>query len=405
LFLVLVSSAILYTTYQNTQSAQNAADQALESTGSALASTVEAELRSGDTLSTDHVRRILSDRVIAYALVADGKGLILFHTNAGLNGTHLQEAGLGNWLLNGQAYGRRITLGTGLPAYEFNYPLHLRDGKTELIRLVLHTFQSDQIMVKARRMWGTVGLVLLLLWTLGILFERLFVRQLRLQEALQKREQLAVIGQMTATLAHEIRNALGGIKGYTQWVDEKVKAGDPKKMGLAFVLKGVNRIESLVEGLLRFARKEIYHSESLPVEQVIADLIHSEILPEKKAIETDLESGLNVWADKEKIHQVLLNGMQNAFQAMEEEPRLSIKAGSKGKWVIIRIEDGGTGISEEDRSNIFTPFFTTKTTGTGLGLAYSRKVVEGMGGAIELANREEGRGAVLSIKLPKAERM
>jgi signal transduction histidine kinase len=199
---------------------------------------VEAELRSGDTLATDHVRRILSVRVIAYALVADKEGQILFHTNPGLIGVGLRESGLGNWLQAGQAYGRRITLGTGLPAYEFNYPLHLQDGRAELLRFVLHAFQADQIMARAKRMWGTVGLVLLVLWTIGILFERLLVRQLRLQEAFQKREQLAVIGQMTATLTHETRNALGGIKGYTQWVDEKIEPGDPKKSGLAMALKG-----------------------------------------------------------------------------------------------------------------------------------------------------------------------
>ena len=78
LFLLLSSSAILYTTFQNTRSAQNLADQALEGTAMALASTVEAELRSGDNLTTRHVSRIFSDRVVAYALVSDKKGLTLF---------------------------------------------------------------------------------------------------------------------------------------------------------------------------------------------------------------------------------------------------------------------------------------------------------------------------------------
>jgi two-component system, NtrC family, sensor histidine kinase HydH len=404
LFLILASSAILYTTYQNTQAAEVMADQALESTGSALASTVEAELRSGDTLATDHVRRILSDRVIAYALVADKEGLILFHTNPSLIGRRLKEPGLGNWLQAGQAYGRRIILGTGLPAYEFNYPLHLRDGQVEFLRFVLHTFQADQIMARAKRMWGTVGLVLLVLWTIGILFRRLLVRQFRLQEAFQKREQLAAIGQMTATLAHETRNALGGIKGYTQWVDEKIEPSDPKKTGLAMVLKGIGRIESLVEDLLRFARREIYNVESMPADKIIADLIQSEFFKERQIIQTQVETGLKIMADKEKIHQVLSNGLRNAFQAMEKDPQVSIRAESKGKWAIIRIEDRGLGLSKEESAKIFTPFYTTKTTGTGLGLAYSRKVIEGMGGTIALEDRAEGKGAILSVKLPKAER-
>jgi two-component system, NtrC family, sensor histidine kinase HydH len=405
-FLLLASSAILFTTYQNTESARSMADQALEGTGLALASTVEAELRSGDPLSSAHVRRILSDRVIAYAVIADKTGRVLFHSNPALTGTDLREPGLAAWLETGQAYGRRITLGTGLPAFEFNYLLHLPDGRAELLRLVLQTFQADQILAKARRMWGTVGLVLLTLWTMGILFDRLFAGQVRLQEAFRKREQLAVIGQMTATLAHEIRNALGGIKGYTQWVEEKMEAGDPKKTGLALVLKGVGRIEFLVEDLLLFARKESYHLTPLPLNQLIQEAVDSEISPERARIEFQIEPEVRVLADKEKLHQVLLNGLQNAFQAMEAEtePLLLIRAEGRGKWITLRMEDRGPGISEEDRAKIFTPFFTTKTTGTGLGLAYSRKVIEGMGGTIALDNREGGRGAVLTIKLLRAER-
>jgi two-component system, NtrC family, sensor histidine kinase HydH len=404
LFLVLASSAILYTTFQNTRSALAMADQALESTGLALASTVEAELRSGDTLSANHVRHIFSDRVIAYALVADKKGFILFHTNPGLMGSLLNESGLGDWLQTGQTYGRRITLRSGLPAFEFNYLLHLSDGRAELLRLVLHTFPADQIVSRAQRMWWTVGLVLMMLWTVGILFERLFARQLRLQEALQQRKQLAIIGQMTAVLAHEIRNALGGIKGYTQWVDEKMESWDPKKAGLAFVLKGVQRIETLVDDLLLYSREEIYRPESISVERMIQEVITSEMVPEGKNIVVDIEVGIKITADKEKVHRVLLNGMQNAFQSMEKNPSLQITAKAKGKWVEICLEDRGRGIFGEDLPRLFTPFYTTKTTGTGLGLAYSKKVVEEMGGIIDLFNREDGPGAVLVIKLPWDER-
>ena len=238
IFLGLSSSAILYTTTQNTRSARALSDQALEGTALALASTLEAELRSGENLGEAHVRRILSDRVVAYALVSDKKGEILFHTNPGLIGNRLTGENLEPWLQSGRAYGRRITLRTGLPAFEFNYPLHLPEGRTEMLRLVIHTYPADQIVLRAQRMWWTVGLVLLVLWSFGILFDRMFARQLRLQKKLQRNEQLAVIGQMTSVLAHEIRNALGGIKGYTQWMDERTEVSDPKKNSL---VPGVKR--------------------------------------------------------------------------------------------------------------------------------------------------------------------
>ena len=370
----------------------------------ALASTVEAELRSGDNLTTQHVSRIFSDRVVAYALVSDKKGLILFHTNSGLIGTQLKETGLDQWLQTGKAYGHRITLRTGLPAFEFNYPLHLQEGRTELLRLVIHTYPADQIISRSQRMWWTVGLVLLILWAVGILFDRMFIRQLRLQKKLQTNEQLALIGQMTAVLTHEIRNALGSVKGYTQWIDEKMENSDPKKTGLSFVLKGIERIESLVRDLLIFSREENYHLEFCALDRIIEEVIDSEIFSRAITIETQIEAGIQIFADKEKVHRVLLNGIQNALQVIEDGQSLHIKAASKGKWVDIRIEDSGPGIPEEDQARLFTPFYTTKTTGTGLGLAYSKKVVEGMGGEISLFNNPEHSGAVLNIKLPKTAR-
>ena len=131
-------------------------------------------------------------------------------------------------------------------------------AKAELLRLVLHTTPADRIISRTQRMWWTVGLVLAVLWTLGILFERMFLRQLRLREELDKKERMALVGQMTAVLAHEIRNALGGIKGYAQWIGEKMDPADPKKTGIGLVLKGTDRIESLVNDLLLFSRDETY---------------------------------------------------------------------------------------------------------------------------------------------------
>ncbi len=404
IFLGLSSFAILYTTIQNTRSARALSDQALEGTAQALASTLEAELRSGDHLGEAHVRRILSDRVVAYALVSDKKGEILFHTNPGLIGNRLPGENLEPWLQSGRAHGRRTTLRTGLPAFEFDYPLHLPEGRTEMLRLVIHTYPADQIVLRAQGMWWTVGLVLLVLWSFGILFDRMFARQLRLQKKLQRNEQLAVIGQMTSVLAHEIRNALGGIKGYTQWMDERTTDSDPKKNSLSLVLKGIQRIETLVRDLLVFSREETYHLEHVAVDRIIREAIHEELSSGIIKIETAIEEGLQVFADREKLHRVLQNGIQNALSMMEDGQGIQIKAGSKGGWAEIRIEDSGPGIPEEDLPRLFTPFFTTRISGTGLGLAYSKKVTEGMGGEINLHNHPEHRGAVLYIKLPKAGR-
>jgi len=105
-------------------------------------------------------------------------------------------------------------------------------------------------------------------------------------------------------------------------------------------------------------------------------------------------------ADREKLFRVIVNGIRNALDAIGQGGRIRIYAREDGRWVSVYIEDTGEGISEKDHYRLFTPFYTTKTDGTGLGLAYAKKVVEGMGGSIALSNRTGGVGAVLAIRLP-----
>ncbi|MDP2658181.1 MAG: ATP-binding protein [Candidatus Deferrimicrobium sp.] len=402
LFLLLSSAAILYGTTVNTRAVRDLAENAMESTALALSTSAESALRSGGNRAEGEVRNILSDRVVAYAMVAREDGTIMLHTNPGMVGGNIREAGLGEWLRSGKTFGRRIMLGTGLPAYEFNYLLHGPDGEVEILRLVLHTTRVDRILSDARRMWWIVGGVLVLLWAVGIALDRVFARHLRLQARAERRERLALIGQMTATLAHEIRNALGSIKGYAQWVDERVEAADPKKKGLAAVLQGTMRIESLVNDLLLFSREETYTVQPVDVGILVHESMAGEASGWKGEVELDPGEGTVVLADPEKLRRVLANGIRNAIQSMGDRGHLRISARPDDRRVEIRIEDSGPGIPESEMPRLFTPFHTTKADGTGLGLAYSKKTMEGMNGEIDLANRQETAGAVLTILLPNA---
>jgi signal transduction histidine kinase len=232
----------------------------------------------------------------------------------------------------------------------------------------------------------------------------MFLRQLRLREELDKKEKMALIGQMTAVLAHEIRNALGGIKGYAQWIGEKMDPADPKKAGVGFVLKGTDRIESLVNDLLLFSRDETYAVISLEPDPLIREALEQEASFWKGQVDFSLEPGTAFRGDREKMTRALSNGIQNALQSMGQDGTLRLAVRPEGRWVEIRIEDSGPGIPKEEIPLLFVPFHTTKTSGTGLGLAYSKKIIEGMGGTITLFNRPEGPGACLSIRLLRAER-
>ena len=401
IFLLISSAAIVYTTDRNFRSVQILSIKTLDSTAVALSFSAETALRSSEDNANAEIRDILSDRVVAYAMIIAEDGNILFHTNPHLAGSYLLDKKNMKWPST-TASGTRINLRTGLPAYEFDYLLHPPDGSAQLLRLVLYTTSADNIVSDARKMWWAAGIVLMLLWTAGIMLERMFTRRLRLQEDTERRSQLALIGQMTAVLAHEIRNALGSIKGYVQWVHEKLEKPDPKKEGLAIVLQGVKRIESLVNDLLCFSRDEQYRIESLEPAHLISEAINATATSWKGTMELVIKpDALHLMGDKEKLYQVILNGMRNAIQAMKEDGNLWILVSLDGRWVKIRIKDTGPGIPTEAMPRLFTPFYTTKTDGTGLGLAYSKKVIEGMGGRIALANRKNRTGAVLTIRLPK----
>lgn len=398
-FLALSSFAILYSTMLNERTMESLSVRSLESTGLALSYAAESALRAGEGRSDSEVRGILSDRVVAYALIAGKGGEVLFHTNPRLAGSRLPEPSA-EWLRAGQPFGRRVTLGTGLPAYEYNYILHNRDGGPELLRIVIHTAPADRILSGARRMWWTVGLVVLLLWGLGIALDRVLARQLRLQSEANRRERLALIGRMTATLAHEIRNALGSVKGYTQWVIEKVEPSDPKKAGLDNALRAAGRIESLVNDLLLFSRQETYALAPIDLAPLVCDITSAESTGWGGKVDLDVRPGTIAIADADKLERVLRNAVRNALEAMRAEGTLRVTARGAGRWAEIRIEDTGPGIPEDELARLFTPFHTTKADGTGLGLAYSKKVVEGMDGRIDLSNRDDRDGAVLVIRLP-----
>ncbi len=400
-FLILSSFAIIYATNRNIRTVETLAALSLESTALSLSSSAESALRSGKGEGGEEIRRIFSDRVVAYALIADKKGQILFHTNPRLAGSSLAEELFRQQWPSGTASGRRMMLGTGLPGYEFNYVLHSPDGAEELLRLVLHTTPADKIVADAEGIWWTVGGLLIFLWAGGVILERLLARHYRLQSELEERKQLALIGQMTAVLAHEIRNALSSMKGFAQWVDEKMEKADPRKGALSAILQGSKRIEDLVSELLFFSREEKYSPEEFDPVLLLQEILPSltSAWPGKTALE--ITPFLKARGDIEKTHRVLVNGIRNSLQAMGDEGILRISVQPEKRWVKIQIEDTGPGIPREETPRLFTPFYTTKTDGTGLGLAYSKKVVEGMGGRIRLDNREDQAGAVLRIFLPK----
>lgn len=398
--LLAASAGILSATYLADRAVRTLALQSLESTGRGISLAAEQVLRT-EAGSVVQFERLFSDRIVAYALIAAADGTVLFHTNPDLRGAPFDDREAFGRLAAGAAASRRALLGTGRPVLLYDRLLQQDQGRPALLRLALHTVETDRLTARIGRLWWSVGAVLLLLWAGGLLVVVLAARAEHHRREAERGESLALIGQMTSTLAHEIRNAIGSVKGYAQLAAERTDAADPRAQQLATVLRGVARIERLVGDLLLFSREERFTVAAVDPAPLLATIATSVALWPGR-VELDLEPGLTVRADAEKLERAVTNGVNNAVQAMGEAGQLRIVLRRRGHLVEIRIEDTGEGIPPVSLPKLFTPFYTTRATGTGLGLAYAKKLVEGMGGRVELANRRGAAGAVFTVLLPGA---
>lgn len=250
----------------------------------------------------------------------------------------------------------------------------------------------------------------------------------RLEAELRRSQNLAALGQMAAGVAHEIRNPLNSIRGFTQLIQEAAKSGqiEPGKLGefSAIVLDEVDRMNRIVQDLLDFSRQRDLTLIPTDLTKLMQSLVAEMAVDIKKAeVEVAIDAGEvpppNVLGNHDKLRQVFRNILLNAIQASksgqkvkvvlrEQEAATLAPKGAAGdaepvrrRSVGVRIEDQGEGIEEEDLTSIFDPFFTKKDVGTGLGLSITQKIVDQHGGRIEVQSKK-GEGAVFTVILPAA---
>jgi len=224
-------------------------------------------------------------------------------------------------------------------------------------------------------------------------------------------EKLASIGRLAATIAHEIRNPLTSVKLNIQRIAESEHLDELEREHLSLCQEGVGQIEKFIKELLNFTRASELARERFPIEQVIEEslkMLKDGFEQKKVTVEKAYAPGLppaNV--DGDKMRQVFLNILRNAFEAVEDGGRIGISLTlaqeDGGRKFLVRISDNGGGIPEKDWETIFEPFFTTKASGIGLGLANARKIVEQHNGFIKVA-KKRGKGSAFVVTLPCEEK-
>jgi two-component system sensor histidine kinase HydH len=217
-----------------------------------------------------------------------------------------------------------------------------------------------------------------------------------------RQEQLARLGELGAVLAHEVRTPLAGIKGYAQLLGERI--GDDRLRGYSVrIVQETIRLEGLVSDLLDYVRRDetndgcVVLDDQLFQEAWTAAAEHAKVQTVELAL--SMPSGLVVACRRERMKQLWINLFSNALQATPPDGSVRVTAVEERKEVTLKIQDTGPGFTEEALPRVFDPFFTTRSRGSGLGLAVCRKIAEGCGGGISAANAQEG-GAVITVRLP-----
>ena len=225
------------------------------------------------------------------------------------------------------------------------------------------------------------------------------------EEQLRRADRLSALGELSAGMAHEIRNPLSSIKGAAEILKDDYAPDEAKYEFIQILLKETDRLNRIVQEFLGFARPKPPEFQLVDLNESLESVLTLTMQETRKAgvtVRRNLDPALGRRsADAALLKQAFLNLVLNAIQAMPQGGTLTIGTALRGTVLDITIADTGVGITEENRKKLFSPFFTTKKNGTGLGLAITYRIIENHRGTIEVVS-EPGRGTTFTVKLPVA---
>ncbi|HRT70377.1 MAG TPA: ATP-binding protein [Syntrophales bacterium] len=239
-----------------------------------------------------------------------------------------------------------------------------------------------------------------------LIFQDLTARK-EMEKEVERSKRLALLGEMTACFAHEMRNPLASISGSVQMLRRELDLGETEERLMKIILRGRDQLESLLKDFLLLARPGGERREKVDVPEVIRDVLESIRFSsewnEAITVVNEAREAVPVLGNRQEIRQVIWNLVLNAVQAMPEGGCVGVRTSTVQKngmiYLAVEVSDQGDGVQAEDPMRVFEPFFTTREKGTGLGLTVVKRITESHGGAVGVESRP-GRGSTFTLLFP-----
>ncbi len=223
------------------------------------------------------------------------------------------------------------------------------------------------------------------------------------EEQLRRADRLSALGELSAGMAHEIRNPLGAIKGAVEILRDDYQPDQPKYEFIQILLRESDRLNHIVQEFLGFARPKSPEFQLVDLNEALESVLVLTAQEARKSgvsVQKKLDPSIGKRRlDSGLLKQAFLNLILNAIQAMPGGGVLTIESSLRSGAISVKITDTGTGIPEENRKKLFSPFFTTKKNGTGLGLAITYRIIENHRGTIDVTS-QAGRGSTFTVTIP-----
>lgn len=401
----LLTAVSAYFTYQNSVVSTR---EGLRLQAMAVASGLEAAIIKdrGDTAELfEEVATRGAWEAIAFVALYSADGRVIAHSNKNLAGTKVNDRSLESRLKQGTPSFELVQLGTDEKVFVLDLPLL---QNRELLRVALHTYPADMTIEQAQTQVITIAGLLFLLWVTGYFFARYAKKTEALSMQMHEKARLAMLGEMASVLAHEIRNPLGSIKGFAQYLletSEKDGPADKRTLdeNLGIIVAESERLEALTEDLLLYARPAVVEQRTFSLYDLALEVSKSASgknpAGDAGLISVAIPEDIQISTDRYKLSRLLFNLVRNAVEAVGDNGHIWITGSTSDGSISIIVKDDGPGMDEETRSRAFDPFFTTKARGTGLGLAVVKKLAAELGGDISLTT-EKGMGSRFVVTLP-----